>query len=140
MKEGKAEYLCMVQEAISRMSTTSGILKGFSATVITGIAAISFTEVNKWILLLSVFPVVSFFALDVYYLKLERKFRYLFDLIRTDKKEIDFSMDTRIGKDKIKEAKVRALDCLQSPSIWLFYPPAAVVIAIIVIMKFRGCV
>ena len=140
MKEGKVEYLCMVQEAISRMSTTSGILKGFSATVITGIAAISFTEVNKWVLLLSVFPVVSFFALDVYYLKLERKFRYLFDLIRADKKDIDFSMDTRIGKDKIKEARVRALDCLQSPSIWLFYPPAVVVIAIIVSMKFRGCV
>lgn len=138
MKEGKAEYLCMVQEAISRMSTTSGILKGFSATVITGIAAISFTEVNKWVLLLSVFPVVSFFALDVYYLKLERKFRYLFDLIRTDEKDIDFSLDTQINKDK--EARVGIFDCLQSPSIWLFYPPAIVVIAVIVIMKFRGCI
>ncbi|NLI92970.1 MAG: hypothetical protein GX434_12500 [Peptococcaceae bacterium] len=140
MKEGKAEYLCMVQEAISRMSTTSGILKGFSATVITGIAAISFTEVNKWVFLLSVFPIISFFALDVYYLGLERRFRFLFDLIRTDKKDIDFSMDIQIDKSKYKEAQVRVCDCLKSKSIWLFYPPAIVVIAIIVIMKFRGCI
>ncbi len=140
MYEGKTEYLGMVQEAICRMSTTSGILKGFSATVITGVTAISFTEVNKWVLLLSVFPVVSFFALDVYYLIFERKFRYLFDLIRTDKKEIDFSMDTRIDTSKCKEARARVRDCLKSPSIWLFYPPAIVVIAIIVTMKFMGCI
>lgn len=140
MNEGKTEYLGMVQEAICRMSTTSGILKGFSATVITGITAISFTEVNKWVLLLSVFPVVSFFALDVYFLILERKFRYLFDLIRTDKKDIDFSMDTRIDRSKCKEARARVRDCLQSPSIWIFYLPAIVVIAIIVIMKFGGCI
>ncbi|GAB6172686.1 hypothetical protein JCM15765_21640 [Paradesulfitobacterium aromaticivorans] len=140
MKENKAEYLSMVQEAISRMSTTSGILKGFSATVITGIAAISFTEVNKWVLLLSVFPIVSFFALDVYYLKLERKFRHLFNLIRTDKKDIDFSMDIRFDRSQCKDAKAHIRDCLKSPSIWIFYLPAIVVISIIVIMKFWGCI
>lgn len=138
MKEGKVEYLSMVQEAICRMSTTSGILKGFSATVITGITAISFTEVNRWVLLLSMFPVLSFLALDVYYLNLERKFRYLFDLIRTDKKDIDFSMSVAIGKDKRKSAKIRIWDCLLSPSVWLFYFPAILVLVIIVVMKFGG--
>jgi len=38
MKEGKIEYLQMIQEPISRMSTISAIFKGFAATIVAGIA------------------------------------------------------------------------------------------------------
>lgn len=140
MKEGKVEYLAMVQEAICRMSTTSGIHKGFSATVITGIAAVSFTDINEWVLLLSVFPVLSFLALDVYYLSLERKFRYLFNLIRTDEKEIDFSMSIEVSKGEKRVAKNGIWDCLISPSIWLFYLPSVLILGVIIIMKFKGVI
>ena len=39
MNEGKTEYLQMIQEPISRMSTVSAIFKGFAATIVSGIAA-----------------------------------------------------------------------------------------------------
>jgi hypothetical protein len=50
---GRIEYLKMIQDVISRMSSTSAILKGFAATVVTtGISAILFTQVDKVVLLL----------------------------------------------------------------------------------------
>ena len=36
--ESKISYLQMIQSSIDRMSTTSAIFKGFSATIITGIS------------------------------------------------------------------------------------------------------
>ena len=43
----KATYLQMIQASIDRMSTTSAVFKGFCATIIAGISAISFTEIDK---------------------------------------------------------------------------------------------
>jgi hypothetical protein len=105
MNENKPDYLCMIQEAIGRMSTTSSILKGFAATVVTGIAAISFTDVNRYVLLLSVCPIISFMALDVHYLQQERRFRYLFDMVRQDKHDLDFAMKVVVPKEDIKGQK-----------------------------------
>lgn len=48
--EKKIEYLQMIQEPICRMSTISAIFKGFAATIVGGISAISYKDVNLWIL------------------------------------------------------------------------------------------
>ena len=58
MEEGKLEYLQMIQEPICRMSTISAIFKGFAATIVAGIAALTYCEVNVLILGLSFVPVV----------------------------------------------------------------------------------
>ena len=47
-EERKVSYLQMIQCTIDRMSTTSAIFKGFGATIITGISAVSFTEINGY--------------------------------------------------------------------------------------------
>ena len=85
MPDGKKEYLQMLQEPICRMSTISAIFKGFAATIVAGISAISYESTSIWILGISFLPVLAFAILDVYYLKLERKFRFLFDQVRLDK-------------------------------------------------------
>lgn len=46
MEEGKKEYLQMLQEPICRMSTISAIFKGFAATIVAGISAISYSTTN----------------------------------------------------------------------------------------------
>ena len=84
MPDGKTEYLQMLQEPICRMSTISAIFKGFAATIVAGISAISYSTTNLWVLGLSFLPVLAFAIMDVYYLKLERKFRFLFDQVRQD--------------------------------------------------------
>lgn len=67
MEDGKIEYLQMIQEPICRMSTISAIFKGFAATIVAGIAALTYCEVNVWVLGLSFLPVVVFSFLDIYY-------------------------------------------------------------------------
>ena len=65
MNEGKTEYLQMIQEPISRMSTVSAIFKGFAATIVSGIAALSYCDVNSTVLALSFVPVLLFALLDI---------------------------------------------------------------------------
>lgn len=74
----KLGYLQLIQEPICRMSTISAIFKGFAAAIVGGIAMISFKYINLIVLGLSFLPVFAFAMLDIYYLKLEKKFRYLY--------------------------------------------------------------
>ena len=139
-KQDKVGYLQMIQEPICRMSTTSAIFKGFSATIVAGVSALSFKDMNIWILGLSFLPVVSFMLLDIYYLILERKYRYLFELVRKDEHEIDFSLNLTNDPMDLLKARAKISDCLKSPSIWLFYPWMITVLFIVFILKFKGVV
>lgn len=135
MSEGKIEYLQMIQEPICRMSTNSAIFKGFSASIVAGVSTIAFSTINLWVLALSFVPVVSFALLDIYYLKLERKFRFLFNQVRMGKHEIDFSMNLTNDPLEIISAKARTWDCIKSPSIYLFHPP--MIIILITVFAFK---
>ena len=135
MSDGKKEYLQMIQEPICRMSTISAIFKGFAATIVAGISLISYSTTSVLILGLSFLPVLAFGILDVYYLKLERKFRFLFDQVRMDKHEIDFSMKLTNDPLDIISAKARTWDCIKSPSIYLFYPLMLLILVAVFVMK-----
>ena len=106
--EDKIAHLQMIQGVIDRMSTSAAIYKGFAATVVTGIAAISFTEVSTWILLIAFFPVGCFLVMDTYYLKLEKQYRILYEkygmkkslricLWIQDAQKQSFMMQTQLG-------------------------------------------
>ena len=138
MSEDKRAYLQMLQEPICRMSTISAIFKGFAATIVAGISAISYASTNIWVLGLSFLPVLAFAILDVYYLKLERKFRFLFDQVRLDKHEIDFSMKLTNDPLEIISAKARTWDCIKSPGIYLFYPLMIAILVVVMILKISG--
>ena len=138
MSEDQRAYLQMLQEPICRMSTISAIFKGFAATIVAGISAISYASTNIWVLGLSFLPVLAFAILDVYYLKLERKFRFLFDQVRLDKHEIDFSMKLTNDPLEIISAKARTWDCIKSPSIYLFYPLMIAILVVVMILKISG--
>lgn len=135
MHDGKKEYLQMLQEPICRMSTISAIFKGFAATIVAGISAISYASTNIWVLGLSFLPVLAFAVLDIYYLKLERKFRFLFDQVRMDKHEIDFSMKLTNDPLEIISAKARTWDCIKSPSVYLFYPLMLLILVAVFVLK-----
>ena len=137
MDENKIAYLQMIQEPIGRMSTASAIFKGFAATIVAGIAALSYSEVNTWVLGLSFVPVLLFALLDIYYLKLEKKYRYLYEQVRTDEHEVDFSM--KLTRDN-KVAKTRIWDCIKSPSIWLFYPAMIAILCAVMYFRWKGII
>ena len=133
--EKKIEYLQMIQEPICRMSTISAIFKGFAATIVGGISAISYKDVNLWILVLSYLPVIAFAALDIYYLQLERKFRFLYEQVRLEKQDPDFSMRLTNDPVEIISAKAGFWDCVKSPSIFLFYPLMIVILIVVFFLK-----
>lgn len=137
----KVSYLQMIQGNIERMSTASAIFKGFAATIIAGLSGFSFKETNTTILILAFIPVVSFLLLDAYYLNLERKYRYLYEQVRTDKKDVDFNLKLwTMSKCEKCKSKTRIVDILKSPSIWLFYPILIIVGITIIGMRFGGII
>lgn len=130
-QEKMVEYLQLIQEPICRMSTTSAIFKGFSATIVSGIAVISYDDIKTYILALSFVPVILFFFLDVYYLQLEKLYRHLYEEVRTGRHPVDYSM--KLPSDKCA-AKACVWHCLKSKSIWMFYPfMIAILIAVLVL-------
>lgn len=138
--EDKVVHLQMIQGVIDRMSTSAAIYKGFAATIVTGIVAISFTEVSAWILLIAFLPVICFLVMDTYYLKLEKQYRILYEKIRNEKIVPDFSLDSRCSNTELYDANATWLKCLQSPSIWMFYVPIIIIGVIIVSLKFAGVI
>lgn len=140
IKAGKIEYLQMIQESISRMSTNAAIFKGFAATIVAGVAALSYNEINTFVLALSFIPVLTFVLLDIYYLALERKFRFLYEKVRKDEHEIDFSM--KLTEDPLEKisARARIIDCIKSPSILLFYPLIIAVLVVVFLIKMKGII
>lgn len=144
--DSRIAYLQMIQSAIDRMATSSAIFKGFAATIVSGVSAISFGGINQIVLILSFFPLLSFLTLDVFYLQVERRYRYLYELVRNGLKETDFDLRPPKVKDipKImddgKATRVRYVNCLTSQSIWPFYVVVIAVCAIVVILKIGGIV
>ena len=131
----KLGYLQLIQEPICRMSTISAIFKGFAAAIVGGIAMISFKGISLIVLGLSFLPVFAFAMLDIYYLKLEKKFRYLYIKVKDGIQPINYSLNINFEKDEIKKAKATNWDCIKSPSIYLFYPMMIVVLVAVFILK-----
>ncbi len=138
MDSEKTTYLQMIQEPISRMSTNSAIFKGFAATIVAGVAALTYSDMNIWVLGLSFLPVIVFLILDVYYLSLERKYRLLYEQVRKGNHAVDFSLTLPSDRVEILRAKARIWDCIWSPSILLFYPALTIVLVVVFILKIRG--
>lgn len=131
-------HLQLYQEPISRMSSISAIFKGFSAAILAGLASASFTEMSKWALVIGLIPLVSFLCLDIYYLKLEKRLRYRYKMVAQGKDKIDFLIKPQIEDSEKKYAKAGTIDCLKSPSIYLFYVPVLGCAIALAIMKFIG--
>ena len=114
-------YLQMIQATIDRMSTSSAIFKGFAASIVAGVSAISFGNINKWILLLSFLPVGCFLILDIYYLRLEKRFRFLYNRVRTGEKEVDFNLNPPKVKEILKQVYENMLVDDRFKTLLLYY-------------------
>ena len=100
------------------MGTTSLAIKGLCVTLF--IAVFSFSSFEKDILcLFSLFSILIFLIMDVYYFQIERKFRTLYDKVKLNAHIIDFSL--AIAKPLSWKSKDSTISCLRSKSIWLFY-------------------
>lgn len=140
MESLKAQYLQMIQEPINRMSTNSAIFKGFAANVAIGISDLLPVSHKGLVAFIPIAILLTFLMLDVYYLRIERKYRYLFDQVRCGRHEIDFSMDLTVDPVETLYARANIRACVFTKSIMLFYVPLIIVVVIIIKLRIEGVI
>jgi hypothetical protein len=131
--EAKLKHLEFIQTAIARMATNSFLFKGWAITIAAGLAA--FAAVNTQAALLAIALVVTtmFWALDGYYLWLERGFVALHNKVASmEEADIDFSM--RIDKT---EAFRTWLKTCRRYHLLAFYG-SVIIVEIIAIIVVKG--
>jgi len=132
--ENKRAHLAMIQGVIDRMGGNLFYLKGWAITLLAGLFAVSTSNIltpNKWPSLLFFVLLVLFWALDGYFLSLERCFRDLYDKIRKlDEDQIDFSMDI---SEFIRLRSRAPFVTMFRPTLLWFY--GILIISMIIIIK-----
>ncbi len=100
--ENKQSHLEMIQGVVNRLSHNSFLLKGWSVILVSAMFALAAKDSKVVFIYLAYFPAISFWGLDGYFLHQERLFRALYDHVRSlDEKDVDFSMNTSIVKEKV---------------------------------------
>lgn len=132
--ESKYKHLEMIQAIINRMASNSFVFKGWAVTIIAGISAFAAKDSNKRLLLVAFFATLLFWAVDAYYLSLERGYRSLYKLVSEKKsRNIDFSMS--LNEHDIKPSWFGAV---KSPVLAGFYGTSALLIITTVILIKTG--
>lgn len=108
----------MIEDIITRMADNSFKIKGWTITLVSALLALGSLKYISYFILIAFIPVILFALLDAYYLSNERKFRSLYDQVRSLKGETDFNMDIEQFKDTKKNSWP---NCLKSRSVWVFY-------------------
>lgn len=90
--EGKLKHLEFIQTVVSRLNNNSFLLKGWSITIASAVFVLTDKQAEKVLFLVPFFSIPSFWLMDGYYLALERKFRDLYEKVRTEERDADFSM------------------------------------------------
>jgi len=115
--EAKLKHLEFIQTAISRMATNSFLFKGWAITVASALSAFAAVETRAALLAIALLSTTMFWALDGYYLWLERGFIDLYNkVIVNGDSTIDFSMKI----DHTKAARRWWKTCWR-PHLWFFY-------------------
>lgn len=92
-KENKLKHLEFIQGAINRFSTNSFLIKGWSVVLVAALFALAASDSVVTLVCLAFFPTFVFWGLDGYFLWQERKYRLLYDRVRSTRVgDIDFSM------------------------------------------------
>jgi len=81
-EENRIKHMQMIQAVVSRLGNNSFVVKGWAITVAGAFFAFAVSREEASIALAGLFPVLAFYAVDVYYLQAERLFRVLFDQVR----------------------------------------------------------
>lgn len=127
--ENKLLHLQMIQGIITRMASNSFALKGWAVTLVAAIFALTWSNASRGFLLIALIPILAFWALDAYYLNLERKNRKLYDKVRKlDEAEIDFSMNASLPE--LQDQTTCYWSCFWSSTEKKFYLPLLAVVII----------
>lgn len=79
MDADKIKHLDYIQNTISRMADNSFKIRGVCVTIVSAFLGLYIKINEPKVLLITCFPIITFWMLDSYYLQQERKFRCLYN-------------------------------------------------------------
>ena len=121
-------HLNMVQGIIGRLAGYSATVKNFSVTLAAAAVAVNLAKDQTGLLWIAIAAVVLFMVIDAYYLAQEKAFRDLYEEIA--KRPLPKATDLRINRHDLDP-----LRALRSFSVWPFYLPQLIVVALILVYK-----
>ena len=131
--EAKLQHLQFIQAVIARMAANSFLFKGWAITIAAALSAFAAADTRVSLIAIALVSTVMFWALDGYYLWLERCFITLHTQVAgTAEADIDFSMTP----DKTDALRRWLRTCVR-PHLLLFYG-ALIVVDVIGVVLIKG--
>jgi len=129
--ELQVKQLEMVQAIITRLANYGATLKNYCITLTTAVCGFAITLQRPVVALLALLPIIIFAALDAQFLRIERRFRGLFDSLRQEEwgRLPTFAISLRSAP------AVRYWSVLGSWSIFIFYVPLAIAVTMVVLIS-----
>jgi hypothetical protein len=127
LAELRVKHLEMIQAVIARFGGYGPTLKNYCITLTTALCGFAVTLQSPSLIFVSLLPVMLFAVLDAHYLRIEKRFRDLFDHVR----EEDWNRFPTFKISLTDMQKPSLVSVLTNWSIVIFYAPLAVVILII---------
>ena len=125
----RVKHLEMLQPVISRMASNSFALKGWSVTLTAALLGLAAHGSNPGFAIVAFYPALAFWGLDAYYLRQERRFRALYDAVRTNADVQAFCMNPE-GLDRDVHTWGRTLGA--SVVIGIHLPILAAIVGVLV--------
>jgi hypothetical protein len=127
----KNDHLELIQGVIDRMAGNSFQLKGWAVAIVSALFALGEKEETRRLMTIAYIPVVIFWVLDAYYLRIERLYRRLYDRVRVlDEDQVDYSMNPYFGPRSLRDRIIP----LWNPLLVTFY--GALVVCILAVRYF----
>lgn len=124
------KQLDIIQMVINRMANNSFLLKGWTVTLVAATLLLKGSDIH---ILIAIIPLITFWALDSYFLWQEKLFRKLFDWTvknRNRVEEYKFSLDVK----RFKKESTCYLQTVFSSTLFLFYGSILLLIVIYILV------
>ena len=127
--DDKRKHLEFLQGVINRMASNSFLFKGWSITIIAGISAFAAKDSNPALMTIPIVSTLLFWAVDAYYLMLERAFRNHYKIVaKQDPSKIDFNM--KPASNDIKPTMW--ISTMKRPVLIMFYGVVLIMLLVLV--------
>ena len=126
--QARIAHLTFVQGIIARMAGYSSTLKNFSVTATLAIVVFALDKRVPEMWYAALAAIIAFMILDAYYLAQERAFRRIYEGLAS--RAWANSTDMKIEHSGVGLMDV--LSSLASASVWLFYVPMLIGIAVLI--------
>jgi hypothetical protein len=129
--EERIKHLELIQSVISRMGSNAFVVKGWALTVVAGFLALLATR-RTWVVpAVGLVPLLGFWSLDASFLRQERLFRRLYELVRIRSEAVPvLSMDVSVVSDE-----ATWWGAVRSPTLFNFYGTLALANVLVLIIS-----